>query len=93
MYDVFAYRYGLTLDQFYSMTSRQIAAIAPVIETRSHKAFEVKAALHGKKVKPRPEANLLNVDEETDKAQDKDAQDLYDRMKQRFISKKVKAKE
>lgn len=56
-----------------------------MIETRKHKEFEVLAGLHGKKVKPRPEANLINVDEETDKERDKDAGDLYDRMRQRFI--------
>jgi hypothetical protein len=72
------------------MTSRQIATLVPVIEERSHKAFEVQAALHGRKVKPRPERTLLNVDEKTDIANDKAAEDAYDRLKSRFISKQIK---
>lgn len=76
------------MDYFYSLTSRQISALSPVIEDRSHKEFEVLASLHGKKVKPRPDvSNLLNLSPEQEIAQDKDALDLHNRMKQRAAAK------
>ncbi len=83
-----AARYGYTIDDFYRLTSRQLAALVPVIDNAKHKETELKAALQGRKLKPRPES-VLNVTREEEKQQDKQAEELHNRLKQRFIQGKV----
>lgn len=83
-----AARYGYTIDDFYRLTSRQLAALIPVIDNARHKETELKAALLGKKLKPKPET-VLNVTREEEKQQDKQAEDLHNRLKQRYLQGKV----
>jgi len=67
MFDLFASRYGYSIEQFYSLTLRQIYSIKKVIEKSNRIELRQKAALHGKELKgDAPEVIEYDAEQEND---------------------------
>ena len=91
MYDIFAYEYGYTIDQFLDLTLRQLQNLSLVIERRRVKyrypmqAFL--ASLQGAKIKGLDELlgdfEEFSFDEKTDKILEKRAFELLKQRQQK----------
>jgi hypothetical protein len=81
-YDTIASRYGHDLDQFYSLTLRQLHILLKTIEDKSYDELEIQAALAGRKLKPRME--FEDISEEQEKSREEDAQDALERLKKEY---------
>ena len=82
IYDMFAARYGLTIDKFYEFTLRQIMYAKEAIEDASYDDLALQAKLHKMKVKPRPRPLKLSKNER--KEADEYAQSTLERMQAEF---------
>lgn len=80
-YDKIARRYGYTLDDFLNLTTRQLFFLLKAIDDGDYAELEVKAALAGRKLKPR--LNELDISEDQDKENMKAAEEMLKRMEQR----------
>lgn len=81
-YDALAKRYGITLNEFYELTLRQITAHLETINDEAYSELEVQASLAGKKLKPRIVYN--QVTEEEEKEQEKEALDAVARLQKEY---------
>lgn len=63
-YDRLAKRYGLSIDDFYNMTLRQVHGLLVISGGEEYKELEVKAAIAGRKLKPRIETRYTSREEE-----------------------------
>ena len=81
-YDRLAKRYSYTLDQFYSLTLRQLHALLKVSDDEGYKELEILAQLNGMKMQERMQYNDISPEEE--KEQDEAAQSMFERLKQEY---------
>lgn len=86
IYDVFAKRYGYTLENFYGLTTGQIHGLLKVIDKKTYDELSVKAKLHGVKMKARINYNDDFSDEESDK-HDKEALDFLKEAREEYQEK------
>lgn len=68
------------MDTFYALTLRQIIYLKKAIEKRKNIELEIKASLHGKKIKE--SMKPLDITPEEDRESDKAAEKLLQRMKE-----------
>jgi hypothetical protein len=69
-FDSLSKRYGMTLDEFYKLTLRQIHILLKTADEKSYEDLEVTAALNGMKLKPR-----INMDETVTPEEEKENQE------------------
>lgn len=81
MFDLFAARYGWTLDYFYSLTLRQIFHIKEALENGKNTEFSQQAALHDKKLKDT--VNVVKVSKEDKPLYKKKEDELMEKLKKR----------
>jgi len=90
-FDALAKRYGISIDEFYALTLRQITTMLKTISDESYSELEVKASLAGKKLKPRMVFN--DVSEEEEKDQDQQAVDAVARLQREYEEREAKKQE
>lgn len=78
-YDRLAKRYSYTIDQFYSLTLRQVHILLKTSEEESYKELEIEAALRDKKLKDRPKYEDIPIEQE--QQQEAQAIDAMKRLK------------
>lgn len=81
-YDKISKRYGYSIEQFYSLSLRQLHILLNVIGDQSYEDLEIQAALLGKKLKPRMEFN--DLEEKQDKMLDDEAADTLKRLQDEY---------
>ncbi len=81
-YDTIASRYGYSLEQFYTLTLRQIHILLKVIGDKQYEELEVQAALQGRKLKPR--MVFADITEEQEEEQEEHALDTLKRLQQEY---------
>jgi len=82
-FDSIAKRYsGYTLEEFMKLTLGQLHVMLNVIGEESYKDLEVKASLHGVKLKPR--MTFKDISEEEEKQQEDDAMEALKRLTERY---------
>lgn len=80
-FDRVAKRYGYTVKDFYSLTSRQLHAIFKAMQVTDREELEVKAALHGKQLKDK--IHYYDISPEEEKAHEEQAYDALERLRKR----------
>lgn len=80
-YDKLARRYSYSIEQFYSLTTRQLFIMLQAIDDGDYSELEVKAALAGRELKPRMVS--LDISEEQDKENMQAAETMLEEMKKR----------
>lgn len=86
IYDVFAKRYGYSLDEFYNLTTRQMYAMLKIIDKKTYDELSVKASLHGVKLKERIQYNDEISDEDAER-HDKEAADFLKKAREEYKEK------
>ena len=81
-YDSLAKRYGYTLDQFYSLTLRQLHLILKTIGDKSYEELEIQASLAGRTLKPR--ITYTDITEEEEQENIEHATDALKRLQENY---------
>lgn len=82
-FDTIAKRYsGYTLDKFMNLTLGQVHQMLNIIGDEGYKELEVKASLHGVKLKPR--MTFKDISEEEEAQQEEDAMDALKRLTEKY---------
>jgi len=79
LFDVVANRYGWTLEQFYSLTRRQLRFLNRAITKNKRMELETQASLHGRKLKPSPISSPLSMSPKERAEADKQALEMLER--------------
>ncbi len=88
IFDAFASRYGMSLEDFYSLTLRQIHMILTTMEDKRYEELEVKAALAGRELKPR--LKFKDITEEEDASNEQQAMDALNKLRKKYEDNKGK---
>ena len=86
-YDALAKRYGYTIEQFYSLTLRQVHLLLKVIGDKTYEELEIQAALQGKKLKPR--MNFDDISPEQEAANEEQAFEALRELQKKYQDKKA----
>lgn len=81
MYDLFATRYGYSLEQFYALTLRQIFELKRVIEVEKRKEAEFQAKLNKMELKGAPAPVKMSAEDR--KLTNDHAEKLHERLLKR----------
>ena len=87
-FDTVASRYPYTLSQFYELTLRQLSALLQSCGDGRYEDLEIQAALAGRKLQPR--MKMVDVSEEEEKDQERDAAEAVKRLQEQYEKNKGK---